>query len=56
MAQGDEMTGEKGTNSIFVMSQDEIRSISKDRVVTYASIVVDHRPQKRPKPGMYNYG
>ena len=46
IAQGDMKIGEKGTSSIFVMFHDEIRSIPKDRVVTYAGIVVDQRPQK----------
>jgi hypothetical protein len=35
-----------GTNTIFFLSHDEIRCIPKDRVVTYARIVIDHRPQK----------
>jgi hypothetical protein len=35
-----------GTNTIFFFSHDEIRCIPKDRVVTYAGIVIDHRPQK----------
>ena len=47
MAQGDLKTGEKGTNSIFAMTHDEIANIPKDRVVTYASVVVDFRPQKK---------
>jgi hypothetical protein len=46
MAQGDNKTGQKGTNSIFVMNHIEIALIPGDRVVTYAGIVVDHRPQK----------
>ena len=46
MAQGDNKTGEKGTNSIFVMNHEEIKHIPKDRVVTYARIVVDFRAQK----------
>jgi hypothetical protein len=46
MAQGDNKTGQKGTNSIFVVSLTEIALIPGDRVVTYAGIVVDHRPQK----------
>ena len=35
-----------GTNTIFFLSHDKIRRILKDRVVTYARIVIDHRPQK----------
>ena len=46
MAQGDKKTGQKGTNSIFVMKHDEIKHIPKDRTVTYARVVVDFRPQK----------
>ena len=46
MAQGDNKTGQKGTNSIFVMSHIEIALIPSDPVVTYAGIVVDHRLQK----------
>ena len=46
MAQGDRKTNTPGTDSIFIMTQDEIRHIPKDRVVTYARLVVDFRPQK----------
>lgn len=46
LAQGDDKTGEKGTNSIFVMSHDEIANIPKGRTVTYGRIVIDYRPQK----------
>ena len=46
MAQGDEKTGTKGEECIFVMNHDEIANIPKDRVVTYARVVVDFRPQK----------
>jgi hypothetical protein len=46
MSQGDDNTGQKGTNAIFVMSPQDIPHIPKDRVVTYARVVVDHRPQK----------
>jgi hypothetical protein len=34
------------TNSIFFLSHKDIRLILANRVVTYASIVIDHRPQK----------
>ena len=37
----------KGTNTVRFMSLDEIKNIPKDRVVTYARIVVDYRPQKK---------
>jgi hypothetical protein len=36
----------KGTNTIHFLSHDEIRNIPNDRTVTYARIVVDHRPHK----------
>jgi hypothetical protein len=36
----------EGTETIFLMSKDEIKEIPKDRTVTYARIVVDYRPQK----------
>jgi hypothetical protein len=35
-----------GTNTIFYLTHDEIRRIPKDPTVTYARIVIDHRPQK----------
>jgi hypothetical protein len=34
------------TNTIFFLSHDKIRRIPTDRTVTYACIVIDHRPQK----------
>ena len=46
MAQGNNKTGTKGTNSIFVMSHDEIDNIPADWIVTYARIVVDFLPHK----------
>ena len=36
----------KGTDTLFLMSHDEIRDITPDKTVTYAQIVVDYRPQK----------
>ena len=39
----------KGTDTVRFMSLDEIKNIPKDRVVTYARIVVDYRPQKEDK-------
>ena len=38
--------GTPGTNTIFFLNHAEISSIPKDRTITYARIVVDHRPQK----------
>jgi hypothetical protein len=46
LCQGDDLTGEVGTNALHGMSHDELANIPKDRVVTYARIVVDYRPQK----------
>ena len=46
LAQGDDRTGEKGTNSIFILNPEDIKNIPKDRVITYARIVIDYRPQK----------
>jgi hypothetical protein len=45
-AQGDNKTGEKGTNTLFVMDHEAIKQIPKDRTITYGQIVIDHRPQK----------
>lgn len=47
MAQGDNKTGEKGTNAMFVMTHDEItHALRIWTKFTYANPVVDHRPQK----------
>ena len=46
MAQGEIKIGEKGTNSISFLSRNESHCIPTDRVVSYAHIVVDFRPQK----------
>ncbi len=46
MAQGDNKTGKKGTNSIFVMTHNNILLIPADQMVTYARVVSDFRPQK----------
>ena len=46
MAQGDKKTGQKGTNSIFVMTHDEIKLIPRTQTITYARVVVDFRTQK----------
>ena len=39
MAQGDNKTGQTGTNSMFVMSHKDITTIPTDRVVTYAKVL-----------------
>jgi hypothetical protein len=47
MAQGDLKTGQKGTNSVFVMTHKEIEiAKAAGHKWTYARIVVDHWPQK----------
>ena len=47
MAQGHDKTGQKGTNSIFVMTHAKIKQAYADKVTfTYAKIVVNFRPQK----------
>jgi hypothetical protein len=46
MSQGDNKTGQVGTNAMFVMDQKDIPNIPADRTVTYANVVVDYRPQK----------
>jgi hypothetical protein len=47
IAQGDNKTGQKGTNSMFVMKHNEIKKTYLDKQkFTYAKVVVDHRPQK----------
>ncbi len=47
MCQGDDKTGQKGTNAMFVMTHDKIaQALRAKRVFTYGNPVVDHRPQK----------
>jgi hypothetical protein len=47
MAQGDNKTGQKGTNAMFIMTHDEIaHAISEKYFFTFANPVVDYRPQK----------
>ena len=47
MAQGDNKTGQAGTNSVFVMTHGEIDIAMKaGHKWTYARVVVDYRPQK----------
>jgi hypothetical protein len=45
LAQGKEGTI-VATNTIFFPSHDKIRHIPRDRIITYACIVIKHRPQK----------
>jgi hypothetical protein len=44
MAQGNNKTGQKGTNSIFVMTHDEIKKIPKNQTLTYDCVVINFCP------------
>ena len=46
LAQGDTRTGAKGTDSFMILRPEQVPLIPNDRVVTYANIFVDYRPQK----------
>ena len=46
LAQGDKITGTKGTNTLIILCPNQIHEIPNDQVVTFANIVVDYRPQK----------
>jgi hypothetical protein len=46
LAQGDTATNTPGTDTIFVLTHEQIKQIPRDRTVTYTRIVVDYRPQK----------
>ncbi len=47
MAQGCNKTGQKGTNTKFVMAHNEIRhALAAKKFFTYANPVMDYRPQK----------
>ena len=46
LAQGDKRTGTIGTNTFKIIRPDQVLLITNDRVVTYANIIVDYRPQK----------
>ena len=47
MAQGDNRSGTKGKNCIFVMTHNQISQMrEKGKKPTYAPVVVDFRPQK----------
>jgi hypothetical protein len=48
MCQGDNKMGQKGTNAMFVMTNDKIAHVLRaKKVFIYANPVVDHRPQKK---------
>jgi hypothetical protein len=46
MSPGNNETGQKGTNAMFVMLPSDIPNIPKNRVVMYTRVVVNHCPQK----------
>ena len=46
LAQGDNKTGSKGTNSLFVMDPSEVKNNRKDEKITYDHIVFNYRAQK----------
>jgi hypothetical protein len=46
MVQGDNKTGQKGTNSVLVMTHNEVKCIPKDQTVMYIHIIVNFHPQK----------
>jgi hypothetical protein len=47
MPQGDNKTGQTGTNSVFVMTHSEIDiAIKAGHNLTYGRVVVDYPPQK----------
>jgi hypothetical protein len=51
MSQGNNKTGQPGTNVMFAMLPSDIPNIPKDRVITYLWVVIDHRPPKsKPQP------
>ena len=52
MAQGDNKTGTKGRNAIFVMNHEDITKILKaGKKFTYANPVVDHVHKKKTQIG-----
>ncbi len=47
MAQGDNKTGQKGTNAMFVMTHNEIaHAYHEKKFFTIANSVIDYHPQK----------
>jgi len=46
MAQGDKKTGQKGTNSIFVMTHDDIKLNPCTQTIKYTRVIVNFHPQK----------
>ena len=47
MAQGNNKTGQRGTNAMFVMTRDEVaHALAVGQFFTYANSVVNYQPQK----------
>jgi hypothetical protein len=46
MAQGDKKTGQKGTNSIFVMTHNDIKLNPCTQTIKYTHVIVNFHPQK----------
>jgi hypothetical protein len=46
MSQGNDKTGQPGTNAMFVMLPSDVPNIPKDRVVAYVRVVINHCSQK----------
>jgi len=47
LAQGDTTTNTPGTDTIFVLTHEQIKQIPRDRTVMYTRIVVDYGPRNR---------
>jgi len=46
MCQGNDKTGTVGTDTMFVMTPQDVTNMPADRFATYVNIVVNFRPQK----------
>ncbi len=46
MCQGDNKTGAKGRNAMFVLKSEEVDHTPAARLTTYANIVVNYQPSK----------
>jgi hypothetical protein len=46
MCQGNNKTGAKGTNAMFLMKPEEVDHTPAARLATYANITVNYQPQK----------
>jgi hypothetical protein len=46
MSQGDDKTGTKGTDAMFVMSPKDLPNIPKNQPPTYGKVIITYHPQK----------